>query len=385
MSRILPIKDLSSLAAYLRRKFKEKHPNNAQQLRYKYILLYAYNGTGKTRLSVEFKNAGKQGGQGDTLYFNAFTEDLFTWDNDLAGDSKRLLKFNADSRFFAGIKELEMENRIRPFLNRYTDFDFKIDYDESAVSFSRTFTVKPDDGGEETTETVDNIKVSRGEENIFIWCFFLAIVQLAVDGAEAYKWVKYIYIDDPISSLDDNNAIAVATDLTRLLKREENNLQTVISSHHTLFFNVLWNELQKSSKRFFLGGAKASNSYYLRNTDDTPYFHHVATLVELQKAAQSGKIYTYHFNLLRGILEKTASFHGFEHFSDCVGKDDDDTEGVIYSRLINLMSHGNYSLYEPQEMIEDNNGYFKKILSDFMGRYAFNEKLFKDPKEVQEL
>ncbi|MBP1466461.1 AAA family ATPase [Candidatus Chloroploca sp. M-50] len=384
MSRILPIKDLKSLATYLRKKLKEKNPNNAQQLKYKYMLLYAYNGTGKTRLSVEFKNAGKRGGQGDTLYFNAFTEDLFTWDNDLDGDSKRVLKFNAASRFFAGIKELEMENRIRPFLNRYADFDFRIDYDESAVSFSRTFTIKPDDGGEEISQTIDNIKVSRGEENIFIWCFFLAIVQLAIDGADAYKWAKYIYIDDPISSLDDNNAIAVATDLTRLLRREENHLQTVISSHHTLFFNVLWNELSSSSKRLFLGANKATNRYYLRNTDDTPYFHHVATLVELQKAAQSGKIYTYHFNMLRGILEKTASFHGFRHFSACVRKDDDDIEGIIHSRLINLMSHGNYSLYEPQEMVEDNKEYFKKILSDFMGRYAFNEELFSEPTEVDE-
>ena len=50
------------------------------------------------------------------------------------------------------------------------------------------------------------LKVSRGEENIFIWCFFLAIVQLTLDGAEAYEWVKYIYVDDPISSLDENNA-----------------------------------------------------------------------------------------------------------------------------------------------------------------------------------
>ncbi len=57
---------------------------------------------------------------------------------------------------------------------------------------------------------MDDIKVSRGEENIFIWCFFLAIVQLVLDGAEAYKWVKYVYIDDPISSLDEHNAIAVA-------------------------------------------------------------------------------------------------------------------------------------------------------------------------------
>ena len=44
-----------------------------------FILLYAYNGTGKTRLSMEFKEIGKRkkGQERDTLYFNAFTEDLF--------------------------------------------------------------------------------------------------------------------------------------------------------------------------------------------------------------------------------------------------------------------------------------------------------------------
>lgn len=40
-----------------------------------FVLLHAYNGTGKTRLSMDFKEAGKRknGGSPDTLYFNAFT------------------------------------------------------------------------------------------------------------------------------------------------------------------------------------------------------------------------------------------------------------------------------------------------------------------------
>jgi hypothetical protein len=171
-----------------------------------FVLLYAFNGTGKTRLSMAFKDAGKKNeGDRDTLYFNAFTEDLFTWDNDLDGDSKRTLKINSASRFFSGVEELEMESRIRPFLHRYGDFDFSIDYKQWTISFSREVQVKTPDGIK--TETIDNIKVSRGEENIFIWCFFLAIAQLAMDGAEAYSWVKYLYIDDPISSLDDNGRI----------------------------------------------------------------------------------------------------------------------------------------------------------------------------------
>lgn len=351
---------LTALAQHLRDELENK----------KYILLYAYNGTGKTRLSTEFKNLGKNGDQRDTLYFNAFTEDLFSWDNDLENDRERVLKINSESRFFAGLGEMEMDNRIRPLLNRYADFDLRIDTTNWEITFSREI----QDG--DTTTVVDHIKVSRGEENIFIWCFFLAIVQLALDGAEAYRWVKYIYIDDPISSLDEHNAIAVANHLAQMLKRGDNRLKAVISTHHTLFFNVLYNELGRA-KKYFLSKGTLANSYLLRKQDDdTPLFHHVATLTELYEAAQSGRLYTYHFNMLRAVLEKTASFHGYQGFAECIRRDKDDPDGILHARLLNILSHGNYSLYEPQEMLEENKRYFRKILYDFLNRYPFNPALF---------
>lgn len=377
-------------------------PELAQQLRTelaqkKFVLLYAYNGTGKTRLSVAFKELGKkpvllgsllteagepietedgeaievEGIQGDTLYFNAFTEDLFHWDNDLQNDRERVLKINRDSRFFAGLGELEMDNRIRPLLSRYADFDFRIDTTEWEVSFSREVEV-------DSVRTVaEDIKVSRGEENIFIWCFFLAIVELAMDPEiEAYRWVKYVYIDDPISSLDEHNAITVANHLGQLLKREDNTLKTVISTHHTLFFNVLYNEMKKA-KCFFLSKGAGGVGYTLREErSDTPFFHHVAALVELHRAAQEDRLFTHHFNMLRTILEKTASFHGHKSFSACIKQADDDPDGILHTRLINIMSHGNYSLYEPQQMLDENKAHFKQILDDFLARYAFNPELF---------
>lgn len=331
-----------------------------------FVLLFAYNGTGKTRLSMEFKERGKKKNNGnpDTLYFNAFTEDLFHWDNDLENDSERKLTLNKYSKFFEGLKESEMDTRIRRFLQRYADFDFRIDYEDWTVSFSR--------------EDTSDIKISRGEENMFIWCFFLAITQLAIDGQEAYKWVKNIYIDDPISSLDDNNAIAVASHLVRLLNSPDNKIKTVISSHHTLFFNVICNELKKKKgkKQYFLHRDRETNIYSLQSTDDTPQFYHVAMLKELQKAAESGDLYTYHFNILRNLLEKTATFHGFSNFSDCIKQKDDDVDGVVHARIINLLSHGNYSLFEPIEMLEENKEYFCNILRDFMGNYQFNPDIF---------
>lgn len=359
--------DLAALAAHLRQELENK----------KTILLYAYNGTGKTRLSMAFKDIGKQGEgedeKRDTLYFNAFTEDLFHWDNDLEGDNERRLTLNAASRFFAGLAELEMDNRIRPLLQRYADFDFRIDTQEWVVRFSRTV-----DG-----QAIDNIKVSRGEENIFIWCFFLAVVELAMDPEiEAYRWIKYLYIDDPISSLDEHNAIAVANHLAQLLKRPESKLKTVLSTHHTLFFNVLCNEL-KNAKRYFINKNATGSGYVLREENgDTPFFHHVAALAELYQAAQEDRLFTHHFNMLRTILEKTASFHGHKNFSACIKQQEDDPDGILHARLINILSHGNYSLYEPQQMLDENKAYFRKILHDFLNRYPFNPELFPQAGEA---
>jgi hypothetical protein len=355
--RIYKYQSISRLA----RKLREDLNNTTKRL--DLILLYAYNRTGKTRLSVDFKNAGRRNGiNRDTLYFNAFTEDLFTWDNDLDDDRDRVLIINSSSSFFSGIAEMEMENRIRPFLQRYVDFDFRIDYENWTISFSR----------EVQGITFDNIKVSRGEENIFIWCFFLALVQLAIDGAEAYNWVKYIYIDDPISSLDDNNAIAVACDLAQLLKQSNELFKTVISTHHSLFYNVIWNDFRRSNvkhKTYFYHRPNNSEEYTLQETGDTPFFHHVAMLNELKQAADSDLLYAHHFNTLRTILEKTAVFFGFTKFSDCIHGADDEN---LYSRALNLLSHGGNSIYEPTEMVGDTKELFKEILSAFLDRYHFD-------------
>jgi len=363
---------IKDIAAYFRILLEEK----------KYIVLFAYNGTGKTRLSVEFKSLGQQiieetgNKTADTLYYNAFTEDLFYWDNDLDKDAERLLKLNSNSRFFSGLKDLEMESRIRPLLHRYADFDFIINYESSAISFFRDALISG------TTQRVDNIKISRGEENIFIWCFFLAIVQLVVDKVESYNWVKYIYVDDPISSLDDNNVIAVASHLARLMS--DNDVKVIVSSHHALFFNVLCNEIS-NAEQMFLHRNTTNGTYILKDTRKTPFFHHVALLKELKKAADTSELYTYHFNILRNILEKTASFHGFAHFSSCIRKGEGEDDPV-HKRILDLLSHGNYSLFDPKEMVEENKEHFKRILNNFLEDYNFNQNLFMDEQgqEAQE-
>ena len=253
--------NLQEIANYFRTLLSEENR--------KCIMVFAYNGTGKTRLSAEFKTLGQtvneESGEktADTLYYNAFTEDLFYWDNDLENDEDRFLKLNSDSRFFSGLREMAMEEKIRPFLHRYADFDFIINYDDYKISFYRDIMV---DGN---SQRIDNIKVSRGEENIFVWCFFLAVVQMVVDKVESYNWVKYIYIDDPISSLDDNNVIAVASHLASLIKEADK--QFIVSTHHTLFYNVMCNEIDRA-ERVFLQKESKDRGFILKDTSNCGSF-----------------------------------------------------------------------------------------------------------------
>ncbi len=363
MPKIRQYKNLTTLARRLR--------NDVDN--FDCVLLYAYNRTGKTRLSMEFKDQGKRKGKGapDTLYFNAFTEDLFVWHNDFDGDTDRHLRINENSAFFNGLTELALDEAIAGYLSRYADFDFDIDYEKWVVTFR-----KGDD---------ERIKISRGEENIFIWCMFMAICERVVDGHPSYRWVKHLYIDDPVSSLDDDNAIAIACDLSALLRNatnrqdvngERNPIKTLLSSHHALFFNVMCNELGRTRegqekiriKRYFLHRPDSEGKFTLRTTGDTPYFSHVATLSELHTRAQTGTLYTYHFNALRSILEKTASFLGHDDLRVCLSGLEDE---ALYNRALNLLSHGKYAINEPVEMVDDNKKLFRRILNDVVDRFQF--------------
>lgn len=353
--------DLNDLAGRLRQQDK------------KCQLIFAHNGTGKTRLSMAFKDLGKQDNSRDTLYFNAFTEDLFFWDNDLDNDTDRVLVLNDYSHFFDGIEKLEMETRIRPFVQKYVDFDFRItkekhrkEADKEEIERWEVSFFLPENPDE-------NIKVSRGEEHIFIWCFFLAILQLSLDKEDGspYEWVEYVYIDDPISSLDDNYAVSVAHNLATLFRSYNGPIRFIVSTHHGLFFNVLCNELQRAP-RYLLSKNTFDKYYFIELEGDTASLYHVAMLKVLKDALDNNEpLYPYHFNILRNIMEKTANFHGLAGFKKCIELED----AEFYERLIPVLNHGGYSVFEPKEMLPENKANFEMVLKKLLDTYPFHSDL----------
>lgn len=93
----------------------------------------------------------------------------------------------------------------------------------------------------------------------------------------------------------------------------------------------------------------------------------------MQRAADpdKGKLYTFHFNALRSVMEKTASFLGHSSMAFCLKALNNEEDGALFNRALNLLSHGAYAIHEPTEMGEDNKELFRRILRDFITRFEF--------------
>lgn len=343
----------------------------------KVTLLYAFNATGKTRLSMVFKNIANDYIDNEVvkhvIYYNAFTEDLFSWDNDLDNNRERKLKINKQATF---IDLIERQGKEFVIAERFKEFtSSKIEPNINTTTGEITFSLPTG-----SDEIIENIKISKGEESIFIWSVFFVlmesvIAELNIDEAsdrstKEFNQIKYIFIDDPISSLDDNHAIDIALKLKSLIKSSENeNLRFIVSTHHALFYNVLHTEMP-SAKKIWL--SKHDNKYILRELtrhDETPFGYHHVLKNELISAVKTGDIKRYHFNLLRNLFEKTAHFLGYSSWKELLPEGDREA----YIKRINLYSHSNHSAMEVKELEPHEKQFLKRLFEIFITEYKWKE------------
>ncbi|EIJ70906.1 anticodon nuclease [Haemophilus parahaemolyticus] len=370
----------------------------AKQLRdsnKKVNLIYAFNGSGKTRLSKVFKNLivpkENHGNEEEltrrkVLYFNAFTEDLFYWDNDLLNDTEPKLKIQPNSFIRWLIKDQGDEGKVIGKFHHYCDEKlmpkFDIENNQITFSFAR---------GNDTFE--ENIKLSKGEESNFIWSIFHTLIEQVVAElnisepsertTNEFDELKYIFIDDPVSSLDENHLIQLAVDLAELVKDSPNTIKFIITTHNPLFYNVLYNELgaksgyilrkdenKNENERFDLeekqGGSNKSFSYHL-------------FLRNLLEEVESKDIQKYHFMLLRNLYEKTANFLGYSGWSNLLPNDD--AKQSYYTRIINFTSHSTLSNEIIAEPTDAEKKIVKYLLEHLINNYGFYiEENIKEPQ-----
>ena len=371
-------------------------------------LVFAYNGTGKTRLSYDFAHYGREEGSPQhTLYYNAYTEDLFTWDNDLENNTDHRLLINQNSSLIQGLAGYNFSDKLRKYLQVFVDIDFDFHYGEDApdlpdyVVFSKKIKQRVKLNGEwnEIEDEIENIKISRGEERLFVWCFFRCILDQVIGGNDAYKNIEYIYIDDPMSSLDDNNVIAFAeqlynvirqqlvqeTDAQRAGKDDFRRIKFVVSSHHALFFHTMLHGLSMDKKlgRYYLSRNKQKDQLVLKSmSDNTPFYYNVAMMSEIKRAIESGKLYTFHFTVLRSVMEKIKEFFGHRDFAiilegikykgETYEKTTFSQEELteFYSRVVNVLTHQG-SMFTPTLMNDDNKELATAIFNHLVEKYQF--------------
>lgn len=354
----------------------------AQQLkdaRKKVQLIYAFNGTGKTRLSREFKQLialEADDGEGDDivdqsqvsrkkiLYYNAFTEDLFYWDNDLAADAEPKLKIQPNSFTDWVLKDQGQDMNVITTFQGYSN-------DKLTPHFNAERTEKDKDGKDVTIRAYSevtfsmergdnthsgNLKISKGEESNFIWSIFFCLLEQVVGvlnvaepadrETNQFDKLEYVFIDDPVSSLDENHLIQLGVALAQLIKSSASDIKFIVSTHSQSFYNVLYNEINTKNGLIFSrfddgtfvleekpGGSNQTFSYHL----------HIKKLIE--QAVASNSVQRYHFALLRNLYEKTASFLGFQSWTDLLPGD----KKAYANRIMHFYTHNTLSIEQIAE------------------------------------
>ncbi|GFE78324.1 anticodon nuclease [Steroidobacter agaridevorans] len=376
----------------------------AQQLRStnkKVQLIYAFNGNGKTRLSREFKRLvapKSNGGEGDAdedrpelsrtriLYYNAFTEDLFYWDNDLELDAEPKLRIQPNSfTDWILINQGQDRNIITNFQHytnekltpRFNEEYKRRDKDgkEIAVKAFSEVTFSLESGDDEHS---GNLKISKGEESNFIWSIFYTLLEQVIgilnisEPAERetddFDRLEYVFIDDPVSSLDENHLIELAVNLAGLIKSSQSDLKFVITTHSPLFYNVLYNELN-SRACYLLERSEAGTFALVEKHGDSnkSFSYHLYLKQTLEQAIANDQVQKYHFTLLRNLYEKTASFLGYPRWSELLP---DDKQAYL-NRIIQFTSHSTLSDETVTEPTVQEKQTVKFLLNNLIDKYGY--------------
>lgn len=370
-------------------------------------LIYAFNGTGKTRLSREFKEliapknpeAEEENAKIKILYYNAFTEDLFYWDNDLNNDTDRKLKIQLNNYTSWVLEDQGQEPNIAKHFQRYTS-------DKLTPSFNELYTVKDKNDNDVTIPAFsevrfsfergddtgsDFVKISKGEESCFIWSIFFSLFEQTINvlnvaeeadrETDQFNDLQYVFIDDPVSSLDDNHLIELAVNIAELIKSSQSDLKFIITTHNPLFYNVLFNEFNNVDSRYNykpkqcikkrLEKLEDGTFEFHTQSKDSPFAYHLFLLDELEKVSLSGNIQKYHFNFLRNVLEKTSTFLGHYEWKKLLPNEAEGAREGYYNRIINLSSHSKFSGEEVTVLTNQEKDVLKHLVKEITQMYNF--------------
>lgn len=308
------------------------------------------------------------------LYYNAFTEDLFYWDNNSKGDAAPKLKIQPNTYtdwLLTLLKDLGQDGNIVKYFQHFANDKLTPHFSEDFAEV--TFTLeRGDDKGTEP------LKISKGEESNFIWSVFYTMLDQVITilnvaepenrETRQFDQLEYVFIDDPVSSLDENHLIELAVNLAGLIKSSKSDLKFIVTTHSPLFYNVLFNEL--NGKTCYLLERFEDGTFALteKHGDSNKSFsYHLYLKQTIEQAIADNKVEKYHFTLLRNLYEKTASFLGYPKWADLLPDD----KQLYLSRILNFTSHSTLSNETVAEPTPAEQAVVKLLLDHLKNNYGF--------------
>lgn len=341
-------------------------------------LAYAFNATGKTQLCVAYKNATKrEDGSHTGVYYNAYSEDLFVWDNDEENDGTNIrltVLHSSLSKFHTLLTEDNIRDKLKAYKPKF-GFSLNLHEDDPEKGFESISFFIPNQNPDLPQQP---IKVSRGEERIFVWCFFLALFE--VEGW-ADKQPSHFFIDDPVSSLDDHNIFVTAATLYDLIESQFEKRKIIVTTHHLGLFSILsdWIAKGEKSDKFKNKGkplytlqilSSKSGELELESCRNDVFLYHLRLLQVLSLAREAKDVRAYHFALLRQVLENVASFLGVGQFSYVLNQIGI-TDPNRVADVVNALSHKKVYYYESDIVVPDNLNIFDEVMGGLIAKYSF--------------
>lgn len=335
------------------------------------LILYAFNATGKTRLSYEFNITSEDEERIETLCYNSIVEDYFIWNNDT-----KTMTIDKNSWMFNFILDEGLENEIIENYSLFVDTKLEpnLDFSNGLVKFKKA---TGDD------EAQDVIKISKGEETLFKWTVFYSVLKHALEilndkeedrSTDIFNKLKYIIIDDPVSSLDDFRIYTLSTQLLQIIEyvhEKQLHIPFLILTHHVLFYNIIVNTMKNRKEKFI--------SYLLLKSDEDielqelknkePITYHLEMLKNISKALKSNQLQKSHFNIFRSILEKLSVFLGYNNWQDLFKNYSSKKK---FEKLINMNSHERYAELETKYLTQEQINAFTDGFYYFKENYKFN-------------
>lgn len=333
-------------------------------------LMYAFNGTGKTRISRMFTENNSD----EVLCFNAIFQDEFSWANDF-----HFLTLNNTSWIAKFIKDQGLENAIEENFKTFCGniIEPSLNLEDGIIEFNA-----------KTKDSYDyDIKVSKAEESIFIWTIFYTFVDSMIyelkekkedRSTDIFNNIKYIVIDDPVSSIDDIRIMNIAVKIYNLIVKmkelnDDTHLNVLITTHHALFYNAIYNLLNRDNdvkfKSYVL--TKEKYIYCLEEKGDSPFGYHLLLVKKIKEAIENNNLEKVNFNMFRILLEKTSNYFGYKKYEDCLPQKSYTKELI---KLINLYSHGNLPEFEYSELTDNEKNLFIEGFNDFIDYYKLETK-----------